>query len=132
MRLLKKSYFKRIALIMAFSMLVIGSIPAKSMAYVAGPEAVAASVGRHADMAKIQRVLESRLVADKLEAAGLPTAEIMPRIDKLDDGELHQFASQLDSLYPGGDALGVVIALLVIVILVMVIMKLSDRKIIIR
>ncbi|MBI2412925.1 MAG: PA2779 family protein [Deltaproteobacteria bacterium] len=132
MRLFKRLYFKQVALIVAFSMFMIGSIPAKSMAYVAGPEAVAASAGRAADMEKIQRVLESRLVADKLEASGLPTAEIMPRIDKLTDDELHQFASQLDGLYPGGDGLGVVIALLIIVILVMVILKLSDRKIIIR
>ena len=131
MRLFKRLYFRQIALVVAFSMFVIGAIPAKSMAYVAGTEAVAAP-GRAVDMAKVQRVLESRLVADKLEATGLPTAEIMPRIDRLDDDELHQFASQLDGLYPGGDALGVVIALLVIVILVMVIMKLSDRKIIIR
>ena len=131
MRLFKRLYFRQIALVVAFSMFVIGAIPAKSMAYVAGTEAVAAP-GRAVDMAKVQRVLESRLVADRLEATGLPTAEIMPRIERLDDDELHQFASQLDGLYPGGDALGVVIALLVIVILVMVIMKLSDRKIIIR
>lgn len=131
MRLFKRLYFRQIALVVAFSMFVIGAIPAKSMAYVAGTEAVAAS-SRAVDMAKVQRVLESRLVADKLEATGLPTAEIMPRIERLTDDELHQFASQLDGLYPGGDALGVLIALLVIVILVMVIMKLSDRKIIIR
>ncbi|MBI4950254.1 MAG: PA2779 family protein [Deltaproteobacteria bacterium] len=131
MRLFKRLYFRQIALVVAFSMFVIGAIPAKSMAYVAGPEAVAAS-GRAVDMAKVQRVLESRLVADKLEATGLPSAEIMPRIERLTDDELHQFASQLDGLYPGGDGLGVVIALLVIVILVMVIMKLSNRKIIIR
>ncbi|MBI5643453.1 MAG: PA2779 family protein [Deltaproteobacteria bacterium] len=132
MRYVKSLYFRQVAVIVALCMLAIGSIPSKSMAYVVGPELAAARTDRAADMDKAQRVLESKLVSDKLESAGLSMSEIRSRVDRLSDQELHQFASQLDSLYPGGDALGVVIALLVIVILVMVILKLADRKIVIR
>ncbi len=131
MRFVKKLYFRQIALALAFSMLVIGSIPSKSMAYVVGVDR-AESFSRAADIDRVQRVLESKLVSEKLSQAGLSMTEIKSRLDKLSDSELHSFASQLDSLYPGGDAFGVVIALLIIVILVMVILKLADRKIVIR
>lgn len=132
MKFVKSWYFKQIALVLAFTMLAIGAIPAKSMAFVVGSDAVVAEHSREADIARIQRVLESKLVSDKLSEAGLSQDEINGRMTQLSDEEVHSFASQLESVYPGGDGLGVVIGLLVIVILVIVILKLMDRKIIIR
>lgn len=134
MKFVKSWYFRQIALVLAFAMLAIGAVPAKSMAYVVGSDeaAVATEHSRSADIARIQRVLESKRVSDRLSQAGLTQDEINGKIGQLSDDEVHSFASQLDSLYPGGDALGAVIALLIIVILVLVILKLSDRKIVIR
>lgn len=132
MNWVKKMYFKQVALAVALSIFIIGSIPAKTMAYVVGAEGVESQSSRAADMDRVQRVLESRLVAEKLDQAGLTNTEIKTRLDKLSDSELHQFAGQLDSLYPGGDGLGIIIALLIIVILVIVILKLMDRKIVIK
>jgi hypothetical protein len=132
MNWVKSLYFKQVAFVVAFTILIIGSIPAKSMAYVVGSETMVAPIDRAADMAAVQRVLESRIVADKLTSMGLTSTEIRDRLGKLTDAELHQFAKQIDSLYPGGDALGAVIAILVIVILVLLILKMTDRKIIIK
>jgi hypothetical protein len=101
MNLVKKMYFKQVALMLAFAILVIGSIPAKSMAYVVGAEGVAAGSSRAADMATAQRVLESKLVSEKLNDAGLTNSEIKNRLDRLSDSDPHQFAGQHDSRYPG-------------------------------
>lgn len=131
MNFIKKLYFRQVALAVAFAVLVIGSIPARSMAYMVDTTSVVESA-RAADLANIQRILEEKVVSEKLSQAGLSMTEIRSRLDKLSDSEVHQFSKQLDSLYPGGDGLGVVIALLIIVILVMVILKLSDKKIIIK
>ncbi|OGP14849.1 MAG: hypothetical protein A2052_08485 [Deltaproteobacteria bacterium GWA2_54_12] len=132
MKLVKNWYFRQIALVLAFTMLALGSIPAKSMAFVVGSEAAVSEYSREADIARIQRVLESKLVSDKLSQAGLTEEEINGKITQLSDEEVHSFASQLESVYPGGDGLGIIIGLLIIVILVMVILKMADRKIIIR
>ncbi|CAG0964250.1 hypothetical protein GPROT1_01051 [Gammaproteobacteria bacterium] len=132
MKFVKNWYFRRIAFVLAFTMLALGAVPAKSMAYVVGSEAAVAGHSREADIARIQRVLESKLVADRLSQAGLSQDEINGKMSQLSDEEVHSFASQLESVFPGGDGLGIVIALLIIVILVMVILKLADRKIIIR
>jgi len=132
MKFVKNWYFRQIAFVLAATMLALGAVPARSMAYVVGSETVSAEHSREADIARIQRVLESKLVADRLSQAGLSQEEINGKISQLSDEEVHSFASQLESVLPGGDGLGVVIALLIIVILVMVILKLADRKIIIR
>ncbi|HLC18201.1 MAG TPA: PA2779 family protein [Thermodesulfobacteriota bacterium] len=132
MNWVKNFYFRQVALILALAVLLIGSVPAESMAYVVGSEAVAASQTRGEDMDRVQTVLESKIVSQKLSGMGLSTEEVTSRLDVLNDSEIHQFAAQIDSLYPGGDGLGVVIALLIVVILVIVILKLSDKKLIIQ
>lgn len=138
MRFIKKLYFRQIAIVVAFTMLIIGSIPAKSMGYMIGAEPVlqevaGASATRAESMAKLQRVLESKLVSEKLQTVGLTPSEVETRVERLSDSDLHQFAAQLDTLYPGGDGgFSVIIALLVIVILVMIILKINDRKIVIK
>ncbi|MBI5599905.1 MAG: PA2779 family protein [Deltaproteobacteria bacterium] len=114
---------------LAFSFLCLSAVPSKSLAYVV--ESGSHAVSRQADMDKVQRVLESKVVSDRLEKLGLGHDEVASRIEKLSDEELHRFASQVDSLFPGGD-MGIVIGLLVIVILVIVILQLTGHRIILE
>lgn len=132
MKRVKRWYFKQIAVAVIFGLLIIGSVPAQSLAYMVDSSVVTAPASRAADMDNIQRVLESKLVSQKLSQAGLSMTEIKSRLDRLSDSDLHQFAKQIDSVYPGGDALGVIIAILVIVLLVLLILKIQNKKIVIQ
>ena len=58
--------------------------------------------------------------------------EITSRLDQLSDAQLHQVASQIEALQPGGDAAGLVIAVLLIVTLVIVLIYLLDRRAVAR
>ena len=86
---------------------------------------------RQEDLAKIQTVLESKVIRQRLADLGLSHEEVTSRLAQLSDQEVHQVANQVDSLYSGGDGLGVVIALLVIAILVVILLQLTGHKIII-
>jgi len=86
---------------------------------------------RQEDLTKIQTILESKVIRQRLTDLGLSHEEITSRLAQLSDHELHQVASQIDSLYAGGDGLGVIIALLVIAILVVILVQLTGHKIII-
>jgi hypothetical protein len=121
---------KPLALYLAIACFVIASIPRDSLAYLV--ESQPASYSRGADMDKIQRVLESKMVSQRLQELGLSTDEINSKLAGLDDAEIHQFASRLDSLMPGGDMLIDIMALLVIAILVLVILHLLGYKVIIK
>ena len=132
MNWVKKLYFRQIAALVILGILIIGCVPSESMAYIVGSNSLdGAASSRAVDMENIQRVLESKIVSERLEQAGLSRAEIKARLDKLSDPELHQFASQVNSLFPGGQ-LEIVIALLVIVILVILILQLTSHKIIVK
>ncbi len=76
---------------------------------------------RATDIAKIQAVLESKVIRQKLMDLGLSPEEAMARINKLSDEQVHQFASRIDSLQAGGigsSALIIILLLLIIIILI--------------
>ncbi|HWR04963.1 MAG TPA: PA2779 family protein [Humidesulfovibrio sp.] len=87
---------------------------------------------RSQDLASVQKVLENKAVKARLSALGYSDAEISAKLSQVSDSELHGLASQLDALDAGGDGIGFVIGLLVIVLLVIVILKLSDKTVTIR
>jgi len=128
----KRLYFRQIAAFVILTFLVIGCVPSESMAYIAGPDGVRdAASTRAADMNSIQRVLESKIISERLGQAGLTKAEIKARLDKLSDAELHQFASRVNSLFPGGQ-LGEIIALLVVVIIVIIVLQITGHRILVK
>lgn len=84
---------------------------------------------READLAKIQKVLESKMFTNRLEQLGFTEEEISARLEKLSDQELHQLALQIDEIKKGGNGLGLIIALLVIAVLVVLLLKLMGKKV---
>lgn len=111
---------------------IMGAFPPDTQAMLA--PAVASSedglvvAGRGADLQRVQTVLESKMIQQRLEELGLTPEEINTRLSQLSDAQLHQLATQLDSLMPGGDGgLGIIIALLVIAVLAVLFVYLFKR-----
>ena len=86
---------------------------------------------RQSELERIQVLLESKLISQRLSDLGLTADEIQARLAQLTDDQIHQIAQRLDSLLIGGDALGIVIALLVIAILVVIFLQITGHKIIV-
>ena len=83
---------------------------------------------REEDMRRVQHVLESKIVQQKLKDLGLNQKEINARLSLLPDNELHRMASQIDAQMPGGDAgLSIIITILVIAILVVLFLYIARR-----
>lgn len=100
------------------------------------PSAAVMDVGipgsdRESSIKRIQAALESKLIVQRLADLGLTQAEITSRLNQLSDQQVHEIATQLDALQPGGDALGTLVVLLVIAILVVVLLQLTGHKILI-
>jgi len=80
---------------------------------------------READLQKIQKLLESKLIEHKLSQFGLTREEIEARLHQLDDEQIHQIASQIHTLEPGGNGAEVLLILLLLGIAVFVILELT-------
>jgi hypothetical protein len=87
---------------------------------------------RQGDLLIVQRMLENRVVAQKLRDYGVTPEQAKLRVASLSDQDLHTLASASKGLPSGGDALGTVVTLLVIVILVIVVLKLMNKEIVVK
>ena len=131
--MLKKFRMPMLAMFMATYILLFTSAPAAAGLIDSMPSSVQASEAvRGAEIDSIQKVLEMRIMTDKLQAYGLSADEVRANLQGMSDEQLHMMAQASDRVLAGGDGVGFVIGILVIVILVIIIMKLLDKKIIIK
>ena len=121
---------RRIAFLMVLVMGIFSIAPRAEAGLISSAQALKA-LNSQEDLAKVQKVLENKRVRARLEALGYSSEEISARLNQLSDDELHTLATRIDNLTAGGDAIGFVIGILVIVLLVIVILKLLDKQIII-
>lgn len=89
------------------------------------PQAAPAAPERTADLKTIQGALESKVLRQRLKELGLSDKEIELRLGKLSDQQVHQIATRMHSVNPGGDLS--VAGLLLLVALVLVIIYLAKR-----
>ena len=102
-------------------------LPAASDAPHAGQSAPL--LDRSADIAKIQKALETKELRQRLMDYGLTPEETSARIDKLSNEQLHRLASNLDSVQAGGDALSFLLGVAIIALLVVLIIFLLEGRI---
>ena len=84
---------------------------------------------RAMDVERVRAALEQKLVRQRLQDLGFSVDEISARLFELTDAQLHYFATRLDDLKVGGDGLGFVIAVLVIIALIILILQLTGHRV---
>jgi len=123
---------KHISWYLVMAMFVIGIAPKVDAGFAPSEIIALQHIERAADIQKIQKVLEVKAVSERLGQFGLTKDEVQQRLAGLSDQQIHQIALQLDDLKIGSsDALGVIIALLVIAVLVIVILKLTGHRVLV-
>jgi uncharacterized protein DUF6627 len=106
------------------TILPIAWVPQESIAMLAPATSATSETGsdpRAEDLQTVQRVLENKLVQQRLADFGLTPEEVNAKLAGLSDAQLHQMAAQLDALMPGGQVSLLVTLLLVLVIILLVV-----------
>jgi transcriptional regulator of heat shock response len=122
---------RRIAIMLVVSMALISIVPQVEAAFISSDESFSYNM-RQQDTATIKKVIEQKLVKQRLKALGYSEDEVKARLDKLSDNELHRFATQLDAITAGGDVLGVLVVILVIVGIIALILFVTGKRIVIQ
>ena len=76
---------------------------------------------RTADLAKIQRALESKTLQQLLMNYGLSPGMALDKINRLSDEQVHQFATHIDALQAGGMRNSDLIIILLLILLILII-----------
>jgi hypothetical protein len=121
------------ALVLILSMTSLNVSPALAglaPSTVSGSTSIASA--RDADMLMAQRLLEHKVVAQKLRDYGVSADDAQLKLASMSDQDLHQLASASKGLPSGGDSTGAVIGVLLIVILVIVVIKLMNKEVVVK
>jgi hypothetical protein len=114
------------------AMFIIGITPKVEAGFSPSQVILDAQSDRNHDIAKIQTIIETKMIRDRLEKLGFSSDEVKSRLDRLSNQQVHQLALQLDDIKVGGDGFGVIIALLIIAILVVVLIQITGHRVIIK
>ncbi len=133
---------KSIVYYLIFTLLLVFSIPSdvramfipSNLSSVVSAERQVSAMGinKEVDLLKIRTFLETKIVAQRLTDLGLSAQEVLERLSQLSEEQIHNIATKIDGIKPGGDSgLGIIISLLVIAILVIIILQMTGHKVII-
>ncbi len=116
---MKRKLVKWVTWYMVTVMCLIGMTP-RLYAGLAPSEVIALSQSdRHSDLQNIQKILESKIIYERLKQLGFSEEGIQNRLNQLTDDQIHQIALKVDELKVGGNAFeAVVLAVLLIAFLV--------------
>jgi len=100
---MKSSWAKVVAWYLVMAMFVLGITP-RVFAGFSPSEAVSIfNFDRSSDIDKIRKVLEMKMVRERLKNFGFTPDEIEKKLIQLDDQQIHQLALNLDELKVGGN-----------------------------
>ena len=129
---MKKLLCKGLAWYLIAAMFVIGITPRVHAGFALSEGLVMAPGERTADLGKIQKFLEMKMVRERLRDLGFTSEEIQSKIKDLNDQQLHQLALKVDELKVAGDGAGIVVGLIIIALLVVVIIYLSGHRVVVK
>ena len=125
---MKGKMMKWVTWYMVTIMFLIGMTPRVYAGFAPSEGIALAPLDRASDLQKIQKVLESNMICERLRQLGFHEEGIQKRLNQLTDEQIHQLALRLDEWKVGGDSSGVVIvALLVAIVAVLVVYLLGYR-----
>jgi len=112
---MKSSWMKMISCYLVVAMFVIGITPRVYAGFSPSEAISILTFDRSSDLEKIRKVLEMKMVRERLKEFGFTPNEIEKKLSQLSDQQIHQLAVQLDELKVGGNGWA---WLLVIVVLI--------------
>ena len=130
--IMRISLMKCVASYLAIAMFILGIVPRVDAGFVPSDVITHSEIDRIADMQSIQKVLETKMVRERLENLGFTAEETQKTLSQLNNEQIHNLAMNLDQLKVGGDALGVIAALLIIALLVVALVYLTKHRVVVQ
>jgi len=130
---MKSSWAKVISCYLVVAMFVLGITPRVYAGFSPSEAVSILNFDRSSDLDKIRKVLEMKMVRERLKNFGFTPNEIEKKLSQLDDQQIHQLALNLDELKVGGDGwVWVVVLLILIAIGVIVYFYFTGHRVVIE
>ena len=130
---MRTSLQKCISGYLVVAMFIIGVAP-RVYAGLSPSEGVALSSAERAlELEQIQKLLEMKMVRERLRELGLSPDEIQARLNQFSDPQIHQLALKIDDLKVGADeGLVIIVLLLAVAIAVVIFLQATGHQVVVK
>jgi len=129
---MRKPFMKYVSCYLVMALFVMGMVQRVYAGFSPSEVVGLSQLDRSADLEKIQKILEMKMIRERLDKLGFSQDEIQKRLGLLSDQQIHQLALKLDELKIGGNAELLLVVLLAAVLAVVLYLWLTGRKVVIR
>jgi len=112
---MKSSWMKMISCYLVVAMFVLGITPRLYAGFSPSEAVSILTYDRSSDLEKVRKVLEMKMVRERLKNFGFTPNEIEKKLSQLEDQQIHQLALSLDDLKVGSDGWAWVVVILVLI-----------------
>ena len=112
---MKSSWMKMISCYLVVAMFVLGIAPRLYAGFSPSEAVSILTFDRSSDLDKIRKVLEMKMIQERLKNFGFTPNEIEKKLSQIDDQQIHQLALNLDELKVGSDGWAWVVVILVLI-----------------
>jgi len=112
---MKSLWIKVITCYLVVAMFVLGITPRLYAGFSPSEAVSILTFDRSSDLEKIRKVLEMKMVRERLKNFGFTPNEIEKKFSQLDDQQIHQLALSLDELKVGGNGWAWAVVILVLI-----------------
>ena len=125
-------FIKGVAWYLVVAMCIIGIVPKSEAGFLPSAVVPLSSIDGASDLAKIQKILERKMISDRLEKYGLAQNEINTRMARLTDQQVHDLSLNLDQLQVGGNALGLILVIFAIMGMLGFLLYLIEENVVVK
>lgn len=105
-----------VAQLVTFGLLIVSMHMPAAQAAMIGTDAIVRAEQAQQDRARLESLLDREEVKQRLLGQGVDAADVKARIDALSDSEAQTLAQRIDQLPAGGDGLGVLVFIFVLLL----------------
>ena len=127
-----KPFLKFVSWYLVFALFVFGFTPEAFAALISSENTGLSCIDRNMDFQKVQNVLESKMVKQRLETLGFSQKEIQKRLHRLDGNQMHLLAQNLDGLEVGGGGFEFIVVTLLLALIGLLWLQINKKKITIQ
>ena len=128
---MSKSLMRNVSWCLVVAVFVMGMVPRVYAGFSPSEVVSLSQFDRSADLGKIQKILETKLIRERLENLGFSQDEIQGRLARLSDEQIHQLALTLDELRVAGDGEIIIIIVLAVALGIVLYFWLTGRRVVV-
>jgi len=129
---MKRRITKWVTWYMVVVMFLIGITPRVYAGFSSSEGVLLSPTNRTADLQKVQKVLESKMVRERLRQLGFTEEGIQNRLNQLSDEQIHTLALKLDELTVAGDTGEAVIILILVGVIIVLVLYIMGYRVILK